>query len=171
MRGTPASSGPEIPPERAAVPYYRLLAHAHRLVAHWYRWVEGLRWDVDAPRRYREMALRRTVQLVGGEPAWSYHAPGAAEFGITKDQLRALKDWRASDLFDAKERAVLRCCDEVHDAALSDAAFAELQRFFTRAEIVEIITTTAFYQCVPRLMQGLGVEVEPDRAAYVESMH
>lgn len=163
-------SGPEIPPERAAVPYYRLLVHAPRLIPHWYEWVEGLRWDVEAPRHYREMALLRTVQLVGGEPAWSYHAPGAGEFGITPEQIRELKHWRESDLFDEKERAVLRCCDEVHEVALSDEGFAELQRYFTDGECVEIVVTTAFYQCVPRVMQGLGVEVEPERSQHVDSM-
>jgi alkylhydroperoxidase family enzyme len=162
--------GPEIPPERAAVPYYRLLVHAPPLIVHWYQWVEGLRWDVEAPRHYREMALLRTVQLVGGAPAWSYHAPGAGEFGITDEQIADLKRWPESDHFDDRERAVLRCCDEVHEHALSEDAFAELQRHFSDREVVEIVVTTAFYQCVPRVMQGLGVAVEPERTDSVELM-
>jgi len=163
-------AGPEIPPERAAVPFYRLLVHAPRLIPHWYEWVEGLRWDVEAPRHYREMMLLRTVQLNGGEPAWSFHAPGAGEFGITDEQLAEMKRWRISDAFDEKERAVLRCCDEVHEMALSKEAFGELQKYFTDGECVELVVTTAFYQCVPRVMQGLGAVVDPAAAEYTEMM-
>lgn len=159
-----------MPPERAAVPYYRLIAHAPRLRLNWYRWVEALRWDVACPRHYRELALLRTVQLVGGEPAWAYHAPGAGEFGITAAQIRALKEWRTSHVFDARERAVLRCCDELHERHLGDAAFAELQQHFTDEEIVELVVTASFYQCVPRAMQGLGVAVEPGLEHHVATM-
>ena len=166
----PPYDGPELPPERAAVSLYRMLAHSPRLEVHWYQWVEGLRWDVEAPRHYREMALLRSVQLAGSEYAWAYHAAGAGEHGISEEQLRDLRRWRESDRFDERERAVLRLCDEVAEVAASEDCLAELGRLFDPAEVVELVVTAGFYQGAARIFQALGAEVDPDFARHIESM-
>src|ERR1700674_5604479 len=69
---------------------------------------------------------------------------------------------RAGDL--AHERRVrrprARCAEEVHELAVSDEWFAELNAAFATSEVVELVLLAAFYEAVARVLQGLGVEVE-----------
>jgi alkylhydroperoxidase family enzyme len=82
--------------------------------------------------------------------------------GVEEEQVRELDRWRTSGAFDARERAALRCAEEMHELALSDAGFEKLRTHFSDSEIAEIILLVAFYQTVARVIQALGLEVEPE---------
>ena len=56
----------------------------------------------------------------------------------------------------------LRCAEELHACALSDEAFADLEHHFEPPEIVELLLLLSFYQAVARLIDGFGLEVEPE---------
>jgi alkylhydroperoxidase family enzyme len=55
----------------------------------------------------------------------------------------------------------------MHGLALSDGGFQELRDNFTAPEIVEIVLLVAFYQTVARVIQALGLEVEPEYRAFL----
>ena len=63
---------------------------------------------------------------------------------------------------------MLRCAEEVDGIELSDEGFVELERLFSPSEIVEIVLTAAHYQAVARVVQALGVEVEPEYERFLE---
>jgi alkylhydroperoxidase family enzyme len=140
---------------------YRTLAHAPRMLRAFSATGRGLRRDAVTPRSLRELVIMRTAQLTASEYEWSHHRRMAIAAGLDDARLAALDDWRRSDLFSPVERAALRCTDEVHRAAVTDETFAELHSHLAPAEIVEVVLTAAFYQAVARILQGLGVEVEP----------
>lgn len=147
---------------REPIALYRALAHAPALLRAYSGLATALRYEARTPRSLRELGILRTAQLVGSEYEWSHHVPMGRAAGVSEAQIAALERWRESEEFDAGERALLRCAEEVHECALSDAAFAELERHFEAPEIVELLLVLSFYQAVARLIDAFGLEVEPE---------
>jgi alkylhydroperoxidase family enzyme len=147
---------------REPIALYRALAHAPALLRAYSGLATALRYEASTPRSLRELAILRTAQLVGSEYEWSHHVPMAQASGVREAQITTLERWRDSKEFDPGERAVLRCAEELHACALSDEAFAELERRFEPPEIVELLLVLSFYQAVARMIDGLGLEVEPE---------
>jgi alkylhydroperoxidase family enzyme len=68
------------------------------------------------------------------------HAVGVKE-NIDEETLAALRDWRASDRFTAREKAALELTEEVvaDDRDVSDACFARVRESFSDAEVLELV--------------------------------
>ncbi|HEV8641778.1 MAG TPA: hypothetical protein VGV13_11825 [Methylomirabilota bacterium] len=85
--------------------------------------------------------------------------------GLTDAEFAALQgDYAASALFDARDRAVLRWAEALtlNTAKNDDAAWAEMRRHFTDAEIVEISMAAALFNMINRLNDSFRTELEPD---------
>ena len=147
---------------REPIALYRVLANAPQLLRSYSTLARSLRYDAQVPRPLRELLILRTAQLVGSDYEWSHHRAMAVKVGITDAKVAELARWRDSDRFDTAERAVLGLAEQVHEMAVSDAGFADLRTVFGADEVVELLLTAAFYQAVARLIQGLGLEVEPE---------
>jgi alkylhydroperoxidase family enzyme len=111
--------------------------------------------------------ILRTAQLTASAYEWAHHVPMATAAGVRPEQIRALAAWEESAAFDEHERATLRCTEEVHALEVSDASFGELVRVLGRPGAVEIVLTASFYQAVARIVQALGLEVEPAYQPYL----
>ncbi len=148
---------------REPIALYRALANAPALLHAYNGLSVALRRHTATARGLRELAILRTAHLIGSEYEWAHHVPMARAAGVGEAQIAAVTDWAAApdELFTARERAILAAADGVHACALSDAAYAELERCFGTTEAVELVTLLAFYQAVARLIDGLGVELEP----------
>jgi 4-carboxymuconolactone decarboxylase len=147
---------------REPIALYRAMAHAPAMLRAYSGLATALRYEARTPRALRELAILRTAQLIGSEYELAHHVPMARAAGVSEAQIAALEHWRDGDQFDARERATLRAAEEMHECGLSDAAFAELERQFDSAEVVELLLLVSFYQAVARMIDGLGLEVEPE---------
>ena len=147
---------------RKPIALYRVLANSPRMLRSYSTLARSLRYEAEVPRELRELLILRTAQLVGSDYEWAHHRSMAASLGIEDAKLAALADWRESRLFDPRERAVLALAEQMHGMAVSDQDFAELEAVFESAEIVELLLVAGFYQAVARLIQGLGLEIEPE---------
>ena len=85
--------------------------------------------------------------------------------GLTQDQINQLEgdDWKDSDLFDDKEKAVIRWADEVSKltAKHNDFAFREMKRYFSNRQIVELTFICGMWHLSGRLAEALHLVVEP----------
>lgn len=153
---------------RKPIALYRVLAHAPNMLRAFSGVGRGLRHEAKTPRVLRELIVLRVAQLTHSNYEWSHHKSMALEAGATAEQLRDLAQWQTSSAFDARERAVLRCTEEIHTIALSNESFDELRLHFEPAEIVEIVLMASHYQAVARVIQGLDVDVEPAYEAYLD---
>ena len=152
---------------RDPIALYRVLAHSPPMLRAYAGLARGLRYDAATPRALRELMILRTAQLTGSDYEWAHHRAMAEANGVPDEQVHALAAWRSSTLFDGCERAALRCVEEIHDVALSDEAFAELERELGAPATIELVLLAAFYEAVARLIQALGLEVEPAYQAYL----
>jgi alkylhydroperoxidase family enzyme len=155
---------------REPIALYRALANAPQLLRAYSVLARSLRHDAVSDRRLRELVILRTAQLTASSYEWSHHRPMAIAAGVGPEKIEALRAWAESGLFDESERASLRCADEVHALGVTDATFAELEGVLGPAAALEIVMTASFYEAVARLVQGLGVEVEPEYRANLDGL-
>ena len=155
---------------RDPIALYRVLAHSPLMLRAYAGLARGLRYEAQTPRALRELMILRTAQLTGSEYEWAHHRAMAAANDVPEDKVRMLADWRSSTLYDERERAALRCVEEIHDVALSDQAFAELERVMGAPSTVELVLLVAFYEAVARMIQALGLEVEPAYQQFLGSV-
>lgn len=146
---------------REPIVLYRALANSPALLAAYSGLATALRYQAGTERALRELAILRTAHLIGSRYEWAHHVPMARAAGLPEAKIAAVGDWRGHDGYDRRERALLRAADEVHRCALSDAAFAALQECFGDTEAVELVMLLGFYQAVARMIDGLGIELEP----------
>jgi alkylhydroperoxidase family enzyme len=124
----------------------------------------ALRFDVVTPAPLRELAILRTGQILHSDYELDQHIPLAKACDITDAQIAALPDWRASTLFDEKQRALLAYTEAVdeHGGEVNDATYTAFARQFSPREIVEITITIVNYYGTGQLTKALKVRPESD---------
>ena len=93
----------------------------------------ALRYDVVTSPLLRELAILRTGQILHSDYELDQHVPIAKSCGVTDPQIAALPDWRASELFDEKQRALLAYTEalDTHGGDVDDATYAAFAKQFT----------------------------------------
>ena len=85
--------------------------------------------------------------------------------GLTDAEFDALQgDYRASTLFNEKEKAVLAWSEAMtlNTAKQSGRHWDDLRRLFSDAEIVEISMSCALFNMINRLNDSFRTELEPE---------
>ena len=85
--------------------------------------------------------------------------------GLKDEEFDALQgDYRASPLFTDREKAVLAWSEAMtHNTAKRDgAAWDDMRRLFTDAEIVEVSLACAMFNMINRLNDSFRTELEPE---------
>jgi hypothetical protein len=86
--------------------------------------------------------------------------------GLTDAEFEALQGngYRSSPLFNEREKAVLAWAEAMtlNTAKRDNAAWEEMRRLFTDAEIVEISVITGIFNMGNRLTDSFRIELEPE---------
>jgi alkylhydroperoxidase family enzyme len=149
---------------------YRTLANSPAMLGAWTGMAWPLRHEPALERRLRELAIMRVAQRSRAVYEWAHHWHLAEQFGVPEEHLSALRDWRASTVFDERERAVLAYADAMVDLDVPDAVFEPLRRWFDDAQLVELTLTISFYCHVSRALVALRVELEPGFDPHLEAL-
>ena len=145
---------------------YRALANHPPLVAAWTEFSRVLRHDTRTPRALRELVILRGAQLIASEYEWAQHLAMARKAGVREAQIVALASWRTSPEFDARERAALALGEAVTACRVTDEVHAEAMRHFDSHDYVEVALVAAFYAMVGRMLDAMGVPLEPELSGY-----
>ena len=122
-----------------------------------------IRFDAVTPRRLLELVILRTAEIVRSDYEINQHRPLMRLCGYSDAQIAAVPAWRASTLFDDKQRAVLGYVEQVaHGGNVDDATFAALSQHFSPQEIVEITMTVGSYYSTGLFTKALRIDVEQD---------
>jgi alkylhydroperoxidase family enzyme len=141
---------------------YKALANHPALVAAWSEFSRTLRHDTRTPRSLRELVILRGAQLMRSEYEWAQHLPMARKAGVTEAQIKDLPSWRTSSSFNSKEKAALALAEDVTRGKVSDEVYAEAMRHFDHHDYVELALVAAFYAMVGRMLDAMGVQLEPE---------
>ncbi|HEX5582921.1 carboxymuconolactone decarboxylase family protein [Gaiella sp.] len=123
-----------------------------------YRAVLGLDGALWVDPLLRELVEARTAELDGCAERLAVHAREALELGEAPHRLAALAGWRASPLFDDRERAALALAEAV---ALADrgalaAARDEAAEHFDEVELAQLLFACVAAGVWDRLELALG---------------
>ena len=119
--------------------------------------------------RERELVIQRVCARLGCEYEWGVHATFFGEsVGLTPAEIAKTTSAGAEDpVWSADERAVIQLADELHDtAAVSDATFAELERHFGAAQILELVIAGGWYHTISFVIAAARVQREPWAARF-----
>ena len=80
--------------------------------------------------------------------------------GLSKEELESISEFEASQLFDEKDRAVLRYTAEMTKTPVDvpDELFAELQAHFSDEQIIKLTAEIAWENFRARMNHALGNE-------------
>jgi alkylhydroperoxidase family enzyme len=145
---------------------YKALANHPHLAAAWTEFSKTLRHDTRTPRALRELVILRGAQLMRAEYEWAQHLAMARNAGVREAQIRSLSTWRTSSEFDAREKAALALGEAVTQGRVSDEVHSLAMKEFDVHDYVEIALVAAFYAMVGRMLDALGVELEPELENY-----
>jgi alkylhydroperoxidase family enzyme len=145
---------------------YKALANHPQLVAAWTEFSKTLRYDTRTPRALRELVILRGAQLMRSEYEWAQHLPMARKAGVTEAQIQALASWRSSPQFDEREKAALALGEAVTHGDVTEKIYAEAMRHFDHHDYVELCIVAAFYAMVGRMLDAMGVQLEPEVQNY-----
>jgi len=88
----------------------------------------------------REIAIMRAGFTQGSQFVFSQHCKAARRFGVPDEKIEAIRYWQVSDVFDARERAVLAWADALilQGGRASDELFEAIHKHFSDEDILEI---------------------------------
>ena len=145
---------------------YKALANHPELVAAWTEFSKTLRHDTRTPRKLRELVILRGAQLMRSEYEWAQHLAMARKAGVSDAQIAALSSWQTSAEFTEREKAALALGEAVTQGHVPDKIHAEAKRYFDDHDYVELALVAAFYAMVGRMLDAMGVELEPEMQNY-----
>lgn len=115
----------------------------------------------------RELGQTRAGFLRESQFVYSQHCKAARDLGMPEAKIEAIASWAGSDLFDARERAVLAYVDELvlQNGRVQDATFARLATALPDEEILELTYITALYEMHAIMTRALRLEYDdvPER--------
>jgi uncharacterized peroxidase-related enzyme len=116
-------------------------------------------------RRLYEMVYIRIAFINGCQYCLKHHLAASTRAGLTAEDWQALKNPEASNFSD-KEKAALRYAEKMTRGPTSSAGTEAdaLKKYFSDAEIVDLVAEVALVNFTNRVTDGLGLEVEPEFA-------
>lgn len=142
---------------------YQTLANAPLMLQGWIGFAWSLRNDAETDRGLRELAIMRIAQLTSAQYEWEAHWQMAERYGMSRDQLAALKQWRTSEAFSDDQRLILSITDELTETLeITDETWTAMTAAYSASDVVELVLTIAFYSCVSRVLGAFQIRAEHD---------
>lgn len=136
---------------------------------------EGTGSVLDA--RTKNLVILKTSLVNGCEYCVGHNKVMGASLGVDEEMVDAMDadSYLESPLFDDRDKAVLWWADEVtrNTARYNGKCFANLQKFFDDAEIVELTLLSGMFNMVNRFNDSLHVDLEghESRSGIVKTRH
>jgi alkylhydroperoxidase family enzyme len=142
---------------------YRLMLHSPMLADAWFDLNQAVRYGTEIDGQCRELAVIRVAILNGVEYVQRAHGPAyALKEGLTPQQVTAIADWQSANLFTEKQRALLDYTDAMtRDIDVPDTVFAEVRKYFSERQTVELTMLIGAYNMLTRFLKALKVDPEP----------
>ena len=152
---------------RGVVPnMFKVLAHAPAVALGVAGFLKPLLGDGALPGWYKELVATRLSLLHKSEYAIRAHTLSAKQKGATEAQVAGVENFESGP-YTEREKLGFRLAERLHRgaAAVDDAFYAQLERAFAPAEIVELFLTAAAFEMFPRFVDGLRIPLTPPPAA------
>lgn len=118
--------------------------------------------ETGLSERLRQLVILKTCKLDKCKPTVLLYSKKAKEGGWTNQQIEAMDDFAATDLFTYYEKEVLQLAELVmrEPDDIQNDFWTQLDNHFTSDQVVELVVLIAFFSAINRVL--LTLEVEPD---------
>ena len=140
---------------------FRTLAHHPKLLKRWLVFGNHVLAKSTLPARERELVILRTGWLCRAPYEWGQHVVIGRGAGLGDDEIRRIAAGPGAG-WDARDRALLQACDELHaQSSVSDATWTALAAHYDAKQLLDIVFTIGQYTLVSMVLNSLGVQPEP----------
>jgi AhpD family alkylhydroperoxidase len=141
---------------------YRMLLNSPPVAQGWLDFLTAIRQKCILSAQVRELSILRIAVINKADYEFVAHVPFALTAGMSQQQIDAVANWEASNLFSEADRAVLAYTDAMtRDVHVPDAVFAPIKQHFNPREVTELTATIAAYNLVSRFLEALEIDPEP----------
>jgi uncharacterized peroxidase-related enzyme len=147
--------------QRGNVPnMFRVMAHRPEIFATMQDHFAAVLNTGTVSTKLKELIIVRTSQVNETPYCLASHTVLARGLGWSDEQLSHLADWQIREDFTAAEKAALRLAETVtrNANAVSDEQFAELRRYYSEGEIVELLCAVGLFNYFNRFNNALRME-------------
>jgi uncharacterized peroxidase-related enzyme len=157
--------------DRGNVPYFfRTLAHRPEIFKTATAHMLAVLNTGTLPTKLKEMVVVRTSQINCTSYCLASHTAISLRLGTTPEQIEALKNWKDSPLFSEAEKVAIHLAEVMTSDSLhySDQELADLRRFYSESEIVELMASVGLFNYFNRFNNML--QMEPTQPATSEEL-
>lgn len=108
----------------------------------------------------RELAIQAVNLHFKSDYSFASRLPAASACGVSEDQLAALPDWRASQLFDSEQRLAIEFAHAVASGDVPAALFARVTARWGERGAVECTALIAFWAFWAMFINAAGATLE-----------
>ncbi len=118
----------------------------------------------------RELAQTRAGWTRGSQFVFSQHCKSLRGLGVAEAKIAAVAHWQVSDVFDARERAVLAYADGLvlDGGRIADGVFTALKGFLSDEQVLELTYITCLYEMHAVMSRALRTEFDDRDEPVVE---
>ncbi len=111
--------------------------------------------------REQELVILRMALHYNCEYVWKHHIPVAVEFGVSQNELDAVRTIPLKEVFNKRETAILTFTDEmVINKNIGDDVWQKYKSEITDSEVVDLISLVSQYVLFSLTNNVLRVEIE-----------
>ena len=123
-------------------------------------------WDPESKvdRGFKRIIAHVASRAAGCQYCMAHTAGGALHFGVEGKKLAAVWEYQTSTLYSAAERATLDFAIAAASVpnTVTDAMFAELRKYWTEEQIVEIVGVISLFGFLNRWNDTLATPLEDE---------
>ncbi|MEQ8194733.1 MAG: carboxymuconolactone decarboxylase family protein [Rhodospirillales bacterium] len=142
---------------------FKMLLHSPNVAAGWFEFLSATRKETILDARTREFVILYVAKLLRAAYPQNDHVPIALKEGITQAEIDNLESWRDSELYSARDRALLAYVEEsTLKVQIAAPVFEAIKHEYEAREIVEITVLLGAYHLVVRFLEALEIDLEPE---------
>lgn len=113
------------------------------------------------PRRETELVILRVAHLRQCEYERHHHLELGRRAGLDDADFARVEEGPEADGWSARERAILRLVDELHQSGdASDATWTAMRDHLDEREAIELVMLTAHYEMLATVIATLQIETD-----------
>jgi alkylhydroperoxidase family enzyme len=112
--------------------------------------------------RLRELVILRTGWRTKSEYEFCQHIGIARQLQMSDEEILGVRDPANCKVFSEVDRAVIAMADELDDnAEVSAKTWSVLERFFSAAELVELVLVSGFWRMMAGFLKTAQIPLDP----------
>lgn len=112
--------------------------------------------------RLRELVILRTGWRTKSEYEFCQHVGIARQLHMGNEEILGVRDPAHCNAFSEADRAVIAMADELNDSCeVSEKTWSVLERFFSPAELVELILVAGFWRMMAGFLKTARIPLDP----------